>query len=201
MPETDVTQFVLVRSRLRAIAPMAITVALRALALVYAVVLGVEGGSLVLAVILFGVTGAIGLIGVVATLIAPPATLTAEGPRMRALMVSTGLTTVPWEDVRAAWFAYYGSQRSFCVLAGTGERAFIAPIPDGPVASAAVALAVEQFSVGRVTVADTPPPRPNVGSPSFRIGGYGKARKTSLLITIVPWLVLLAALPWLTGTR
>ncbi|GAA2396056.1 hypothetical protein GCM10010170_111530 [Dactylosporangium salmoneum] len=189
-------RFVLVRSRWRAAAPLAVTLVFRALIVAYSLALGVRGGFVFVVFVVFGVTGLIGLIAFVTTLTAPPAELTAGGPRLRALAISPDLTDVAWSDVRAAWIAYLGSQRCLFVLAGERDRPYMAPIPDGPDAAAAV----RELSGGTVTVADEPPPRPQTGSPVFRLSGYGRARPTPLLVGILPWVAILVMLPWLTHT-
>ncbi|GAB3845619.1 hypothetical protein ACFPIJ_38470 [Dactylosporangium cerinum] len=194
------TQFVLVRSRWRAGLPLAVTVLFRALIVAYAVLLGAEGPYLLLVIGVFGLTGVIGLIALIATLTSPPAALSADGLRVRAEAISPGLTDIAWSDVREAWFAYYGSQRSLGVLAGTRERAYVTPIPDGTIDPAEVAAAVHELSGGLVTVADTPPARPQTGSAMFRRSGYGRERRTSLLIAVLSWVAILALLPWLLDT-
>ncbi|MER7276362.1 hypothetical protein ABT369_18115 [Dactylosporangium sp. NPDC000244] len=196
MSDTDVARFVLVRSRWQAAVPLGVTVVFRALIVAYALALGARGLMLFAVLALFGVTGALGLFAFVATLTVPPAEVTADGLRLRALAVSTGLTDLAWSEVRAAWIAYLGSQRCLFALAGERERPYFSPIPDGPGA----ADAVRELSGGTVTVANEPPPRPQTDSPGFRLAGVGRARRTPLLVAVLPWVLILVMLPWLTHT-
>ncbi|MEV4518043.1 hypothetical protein AB0K00_54940 [Dactylosporangium sp. NPDC049525] len=197
MPDAAATQFVLVRSRWRAAVPLAVTLVFRALVVAYAVALGTRGTFLVLVILVFGLSGVIGLLALVTTFTAPPAVLTPDGPRVRAEFISPGLTEIAWSDVDTAWIAYYGSQRCLSLLAGARARAYVTPIPEGTVDAAAVVAAVHELSGGLVTVSDTPPARPQSGSPAFRLGGYGRERKTPLLVGFLPWVAILALLPWL----
>lgn len=199
MPDAATTQFILVRSRWRAAAPLAVTLFFRVLVVAYAVALGARQPLLFAVIVVFGLSGVIGLVALLTTFTAPAAELTADGPRVRAEAVSPGLTDLAWSDVRAAWIAYYGSQRCLSLLAGARERAYVTPIPVGTIDAAAVAAAVHELSGGRVTVSDTPPPRPQTGSPAFRLGGYGRARKTSSAALLL-WVAVLATLPWLLDT-
>ncbi|WP_433087765.1 hypothetical protein ACQP1P_17705 [Dactylosporangium sp. CA-052675] len=186
----------LVRSRWQAAYPVGVTVVFRALIVAYALALGARGLMLFAVLAVFGVTGAIGLLAFVATLTAPPAEVTGDGLRLRELAISTGLTDVAWSEVRAAWIAYLGGQRCLFVLAGDRDRPYFSPVAEGPGAAAAV----RDLSGGTVTVADEPPPRPQTGSPAFRLAGYGRVRRTPLAVAVLPWVAILVLLPWLTHT-
>ncbi|MET7422672.1 hypothetical protein [Dactylosporangium sp. NPDC005555] len=161
------------------------------LIVVYALALGVKGAYLMLVLVVFGVAGVAGLVALLLTVNGPVGVVTAEGFKIRATAFSTGLTTVPWEDVHAAWFAYFGSQRSLHVLVQGRDRAYLVPVAED---TAPVAAAVHELSGGQVAVAETPPPRPKKGA------GYGRGRRTPLIVGVMPWVALLVLLPWLTGT-
>jgi hypothetical protein len=196
--------FALAPSRWRVVAPAVETVAIRALLAAYGFLLHAPLIWLLVYLALVALPAVVGIIGVIAGLIAPLPRVTAEGVHVRSSGFATSLTRLPWSEITRVWVTYLGRRRYFAVLAARREKPYFAPIPVG---REAAEEALRVFSGGTVTPADGPPMfstgwDPDAGRrtsfPRFR---YGRARPFPVAVTVLSILVAILVFPGVVGAQ
>jgi hypothetical protein len=202
--DTRTESFALAPSRWRVVAPAAESFAVRALLVAYGFLLHAPLLWLLVYLALVALPAVIGLIGVIAGLIAPLPRVTAEGVHIRSSGFATTLTRLPWSEITRVWVTYFGRRRYFAVLAARREKPYFAPIPVG---REAAEEALRVFSGGAVTPADGPPTWSSGWDPdtsrraAFPRFRYGRARPFPVAVTILSLLVAIVVFPGIMGAQ